>query len=273
LSADARWLELLERSTTSRVVVNGVELPTFPPEELQVRTIGSAGIPAIREAFRFYSLVRDISVQQGQRLQRTSRVLDFGMGWGRTIRCFLNDVAPEGLYGADVSDEFLAAAQQSRVPGAFSRIDAEGSLPHDDSFFDVVYAYSVFTHLPERTLLHWLSEISRVLKPTGLLVATVEPRRFLEHCLTVDLATEESPRDRKVALALKARADALPSFDRDGFLFLPTSGEGIPFGNAAMSAEYVQRRWAEWFIILDYLDEPRRFRQAVVSARNRRPSR
>src|SRR6185503_21358796 len=132
-------------------------------------------------------------------------------------------------------------------PGSFALIDPRGALPHSRGFFDVVYAYSVFTHLPEDVQTHWLAEISRVLKPGGVLVATVEPRRFLQHCLSVDPVSDRSPRNRMVGAALRQRPTALEEFDRKGFLYLATSGESIPFGNAAMSPEYVRRHWGQWF--------------------------
>ena len=47
-----------------------------------------------------------------------------------------------------------------------------GACPYPDDSFDVVYACSVFSHLPETLHLLWLAEIRRVLRPGGVLVAT-----------------------------------------------------------------------------------------------------
>jgi hypothetical protein len=65
---------------------------------------------------------------------------------------------------------------------------------------------------------------------------------------------------------LRERPQALEEFDEKGFVYLATSGENVPFGNAAMSPDYVRRHWAQWFTITEYLDEAKRFSQAVVTA-------
>lgn len=48
----------------------------------------------------------------------------------------------------------------------------EYRFPFDDNYFDFVFLTSVFTHLPVRETEHYLSEISRVLKPGGRCFAT-----------------------------------------------------------------------------------------------------
>ncbi len=46
-------------------------------------------------------------------------------------------------------------------------------LDYRDEMFDLVYAVSVFTHLSEEFQLPWLDELKRILKPNGVLLATV----------------------------------------------------------------------------------------------------
>src|SRR5262249_50601987 len=49
----------------------------------------------------------------------------------------------------------------------------ESPLDYDMESFDVIYALSVFTHLPQRLQAHWMSEMRRVLKPGGVLVMSL----------------------------------------------------------------------------------------------------
>jgi SAM-dependent methyltransferase len=51
---------------------------------------------------------------------------------------------------------------------AVARNELEPPLPYDDASFDLVYAFSVITHLSEALQREWLREIRRVLKPGGL---------------------------------------------------------------------------------------------------------
>jgi SAM-dependent methyltransferase len=43
----------------------------------------------------------------------------------------------------------------------------------EDNSFDLVYAFSVFTHIPAEHQEAWLLEMKRILKPGGFLVCTV----------------------------------------------------------------------------------------------------
>jgi ubiquinone/menaquinone biosynthesis C-methylase UbiE len=46
-------------------------------------------------------------------------------------------------------------------------------LPYPDAHFDGIYCLSVFTHLDETRQHEWLAELSRVLKPGGVLLLSV----------------------------------------------------------------------------------------------------
>ncbi|KAB2672371.1 hypothetical protein F9K77_03285 [Ochrobactrum sp. LMG 5442] len=53
------------------------DAPGFPPEVVQARFVGRAGVSAIEEVIPFAEIV----YREGH-IQSTSRVLDFGVGWG-----------------------------------------------------------------------------------------------------------------------------------------------------------------------------------------------
>jgi 2-polyprenyl-3-methyl-5-hydroxy-6-metoxy-1,4-benzoquinol methylase len=48
-------------------------------------------------------------------------------------------------------------------------------LAYPGHAFDLVYAFSVFTHLPESLQFSWMGELSRVLRPAGYLVISTLP--------------------------------------------------------------------------------------------------
>src|SRR3569623_2987915 len=54
---DAEWLSMLRKSAKSNVV-DGITLPGFPEEAIQIESVGSAGDTTIGEAFNFYSLIK-----------------------------------------------------------------------------------------------------------------------------------------------------------------------------------------------------------------------
>lgn len=267
---DSRWLKVLKRSI-HEPEIKGVKLPGFPPGEVQNSSVGGAWSHALDEAFLFYKYVKEICQKYGTSLHPNSQVLDFGVSWGRIIRFFLKDVDTEGLHGVDTNADYLEAARQSGAPGGLHRIDPLGRLPYSDNFFDLVYAYSVFTHLPEDIQDHWLREIARTLKPGGLLIATVEPPRFIDYFLEID-AQRKDLHPWHADLARKIRADARlkDRLQTTGFVYIP-SGDGVgeAYGDCVMTEKYVLEHWGEIFDVVDHVDDPKRFWQAVVTARKR----
>lgn len=100
-------------------------------------------------------------------------VLDWGCGVACVVR-HLPDLLPAGseVFGADYNSEMIEWARQV-LPGIkFLKNDLLPPLSLDDNSLDWVYGLSVVTHLSETTLMAWLNEFSRVLRPGGLLTLT-----------------------------------------------------------------------------------------------------
>lgn len=95
------------------------------------------------------------------------RILDVGCGDGRAGGLGLKPYGADYV-GVDIS---TTAVEAARARGLDARkIDDSGSLPFRDSEFDVVLCLEVIEHViyPEVTL----TEIRRVLKPSGVLILT-----------------------------------------------------------------------------------------------------
>jgi SAM-dependent methyltransferase len=100
------------------------------------------------------------------------RVLDFGCGSGRVLRQFAGDSDRIELHGCDI-DERCVDWVREHLDGVHAIRSAERPpLPYPDHHFDLVWCMSVFSHLTD-TWSAWLLELHRVLKPDGLLLATV----------------------------------------------------------------------------------------------------
>lgn len=154
------------------------------------------------------------------------RWLDFGCGPGRVSRHLAGRREVAELWGADVDAEAITWAA-AHLPGRYSRIDADPPTPLPASHFDVVYAGSVFTHLDEERQLRWVTELHRILRPGGLLIASTHAPGL--SAFRPDL----SPQDREQLVSR-------------GFLFAPGSG---PFSedSAFHSPEYLVETWGKLF--------------------------
>jgi SAM-dependent methyltransferase len=100
------------------------------------------------------------------------RVLDFGCGAGRTLRHFLAEAEQGEFWGADIDAHSIGWIEQALSPPLHAWKCAQGPPLGLDPGFDLIWAISVFTHLPQMTSLPWLLELHRLLKPDGLLIAT-----------------------------------------------------------------------------------------------------
>jgi SAM-dependent methyltransferase len=90
--------------------------------------------------------------------------LDVGCGVGRIIK---------EVHGVDVSDEMirLSGERLAGLPNVrLHRIEGTDLKLFGDRTFDVMWSYSVFYHIPRAYYYAYLRELSRVMKPGGLLI-------------------------------------------------------------------------------------------------------
>jgi SAM-dependent methyltransferase len=101
------------------------------------------------------------------------RVLDFGCGSGRILMPAIADEPEAEFLGCDIHAPSVAWLRE-HVP-APERIFQTGDWPpmdQPDGRFDLIYAFSVFTHLLD-SWSAWLLELHRLLADDGLLAVTV----------------------------------------------------------------------------------------------------
>ena len=151
-------------------------LPSMPPEELQVRFTGSHGEQTLREAFSFYRIV-----SQAASSARPKVAMDFGCGWGRITRFFIKDFQKDKLLSgpAQRGDRSIPS-----IPmwATFEQIDLNPPIDLPSSSVDLIFAFSVFSHLTEDLHLEWIEEFARLLRPEGTLVVTTRERGFILQC-------------------------------------------------------------------------------------------
>jgi SAM-dependent methyltransferase len=100
-------------------------------------------------------------------------VLDFGCGSGRTLRQLHKEAHQAEIWGCDIdrpSIQWLRANFSPPFSFVLNHEVPPVELPSGK--FDLIYTYSVFTHLSTHWA-GWLLEMHRLLKVGGLLVATV----------------------------------------------------------------------------------------------------
>jgi SAM-dependent methyltransferase len=262
-----RWLNLVGREACS--FLHGY-LPSIPDEAMQARTSATTGLEALAHGFVTYTLFRALYETYAGGLDGESRVLDFGCGWGRVTRFFLRDVKPENLVGIDVDEQALLAARETNRWCSFAPCAVLPPTDLDDASFDLVYAWSVFSHLSEEAHLQWLEEFERILRPGGVLLVSTLPRTFIERSASWagDNPASLARWQRETAGLFAPEDVTLAAYDRGDFVYRPFDAARNPhFGNACIPERYVRTVWVKHFIVRKFCQDA--LPQVVVACQKR----
>jgi len=131
--------------------------------------------------------------------------MDFGCGCGRLARYIAPRVIAGGgrFIGLDINRKLVGWSAKN-LPGEYRRNRLQPRAPAPDASIDLLYAVSVFTHVPRVSMAAWLDDYARMLKPGGVAL--------------VSFADED-----RIDIAHPARRAEL---DREGFLTSTTVLEG-----------------------------------------------
>jgi len=148
---------------------------------------------------------------------RSGKILDAPCGTGKLAR-FLKDRGGLELYGVDISPLMIEAASKA---GTYHKLEVGdlANLSYPNGFFDVIYVSRFFMLFPDIKL--FLKEITRVLKPGGLLIFD-NIRRSIHNLVNATIGTAEGlnyPRKTAVMRKIVREAGLSVVDQRSAFLF------------------------------------------------------
>jgi SAM-dependent methyltransferase len=173
-------------------------LPEMASEQVQRDWTGCSGKTLLNQTVPFVRYMLANSNLRNDHVKSSDwRVLDYGCGYGRITRLLSKYLDHEQLFGVDAWEESLKLIHSSGYVDNFKKIDeVPESLPFELNSFNLIWAFSVFTHLSPRVAQISLSTISKYLKPEGRLVITLRPieywdmRKDLSNKMRQDLKNE-----------------------------------------------------------------------------------
>src|SRR6266542_766936 len=175
----------------------------------------------------------------GKLIEQSGRVLDFGCGCGRILRFLDREQAETSgtrIHGCDTDSRVIAYAKKAHPWVDLDVTPTMPPLPYAANFFDLIYAFSVFSHLREDVEALWLAELARIGRSGCLYLLTVHGDWFIESTMP----------ERRQEME-----------DAGGF-YLAETGElysSFPdyYHQSYHTSDYLRREWSAHFEILDII--------------------
>ena len=160
------------------------------------------------------------------------KILDFGCGCGRVVRHW-NGVEGVRVFGTDSNQRSINWCRKNLPLATFGVNDLSPPLAYARDEFGLVYAFSVFTHLPEHLQFTWMSELRRVMTAGGYLLITTHGRAYLDQL---------SPAERE-------------EFRMNRLVVRHPEAAGTNRCGAFHPEEYVREKLAGGFEVLEFIPE------------------
>lgn len=242
------------RDRASPAAVGGLPVP---PAMLRYRVGGSLERDVFLEiGASCANDLRQLAALGGKDLDTCGPVLDFACGCGRVIRHFGDHAPSARWHGSDIDPEAIAwcAANLSKVAD-FATNGFQPPTRFAADTFEVIYSVSLFTHLDEADHFAWLEELSRIVKPDGIVIASVHgPFTHLQLPPADARAVAERGFLYRTGQTGKLKLDGLPDF----------------YQTAYTTERFIRERWTRYFDVVAYRERAVAGYQDAVILRKRR---
>ena len=229
--ADLMWqLPLAEYPQLSRL------LPRMASDEIQRSWTGASGGQMMLGSVDFIRIVQTHFERLSRRPLQGTRIMDYGCGYGRLGRLMYWFTDPEYYCGVDPWDKSLEICREYGMLGHLVQSDyLPETLPVGGQLFDMILAYSVFTHTSLRATTAALRALRDCIHSSGLLIITIRP---VDYWFAVG------------ALSAEQQQQQVTLHQREGFAYRPgqfpiINGEAV-FGETSMSPEWIERNFPYW---------------------------
>jgi ubiquinone/menaquinone biosynthesis C-methylase UbiE len=238
------YLDTLPAKFESPLKIAGSELPVPASDDRMGYSPNDA-----EEYLRWGRDDRDLIKKQiDKHLHKNSdlAILDFGCSSGRVLRHFYEEAKTSNwsLTGVDIQAKPIQWMREFMPPefcvytGSTMPI-----LPFPDNYFDVIYGFSIFTHIKFNWDM-WLLELKRVLKPGGILIQTIHTENAWR--FYYDNRTAAWVRDNHSAVMLEKQ-----EMPYDYFYYGDMSVSQV-FWKREVARTY----WGRYFSVLDVMQPP-----------------
>lgn len=220
-------------------------LPKPISTQIQTNYNGRANLELLPSSVTFISSVLNAYTQYFEiKFPVGGTVLDYGCGWGRLLRMCYYFTNPNDIYGFDPQQKSINICTQSGIEANLMLCnEIPNVLPSEPNFFDLMFSFSVFTHLSYKATNAILKTLRRYVKPNGMLAITIRPIEFWDYYRSIDRISQDE------------YEDLLNQHNTTGFAYIPlkkgwkeVEGE-VQFGDTSISLDFIKSNWPEWKIV------------------------
>lgn len=143
-----------------------------------------------RSGFEVYTMLNAASVKHsGKSIHQHGSILDFGCGAGRIMQFLPFETK---FSGCDVNRRLVDFTLTHFPKADIYQNNYTPPLKWADESFDLIYSFSVFSHLRQVDENAWLEELARVGRPCTLYLITIHGDWFIEATSGADRAMIEA---------------------------------------------------------------------------------
>lgn len=209
-------------------------MPRMASDDVQKNWTGNFGDTLLKQSLDFANYASFAYTSATSKTLRSSRILDFGCGYGRFARLFYYYTDEENFFSVDPWNKSIQICQDCGLSTNFFLSDyLPESLPLENVRFDFIFAFSVFTHLSRNATLICLRTLHKYLNDEGVLLITIRPVEFW--------------RASNTHISQKLNEQMIANLEREhfgnGFAFLQSGGANDPtssYGDTSFTIEWLE---------------------------------
>ena len=121
--------------------------------------------------------------------QEPKRILDWGCGVSRVVIHIDKNTNQPLLHACDINEQMIMFNKKHYTNISYSLINYNPPTNYEDEYFDLVYGFSIFTHIEGHIQEEWIKEIHRILNRRGIFIFTTHGRFFYSKLLRAEKDT------------------------------------------------------------------------------------